>query len=61
MPIISYQATNLPPAFQKFQGTRNLKVTWPQLVWAAITMGKASGQEYIYGMYSALEALHRPL
>jgi hypothetical protein len=34
-------------------------VTWAQLVWAAITAGKAAGDEYAYGIYSALERLHR--
>jgi hypothetical protein len=34
-------------------------VAWAQLVWAAITAGKAAGDEYAYGIYSTLERLHR--
>lgn len=36
-----------------------IQVTWAQIVWAAITAGKAAGDEYAYGIYSALERLHR--
>ena len=59
MPLIPYRATNFSGAFAQFNGDAQINVTWAQLVWAAITAGKAAGDEYAYGIYSALERLHR--
>jgi hypothetical protein len=59
MPQIPYGATNFAGAFQQINGNGQISVTWAQLVWAAITVGKAAGDEYAYGIYSALERLHR--
>ena len=60
MPRIPYQATNFSGAFAQLNTNgAEITVTWPQLVWAAITAGKAAGDEYAYGIYSALERLHR--
>jgi hypothetical protein len=60
MPRIPYQATNFSGAFGPLN-TKNaeITVTWAQLVWAAVTTGKAAGDEYAYGIYSTLERLHR--
>jgi len=59
MPLIPYRATNFSGAFTQLNGNGQLNVSWAQLVWAAITAGKAVGDEYAYGIYSALERLHR--
>jgi hypothetical protein len=59
MPLIPYRATNFSGAFTQLNGNGQAGVTWAQLVWAAITAGKAAGDEYAYGIYSALERLHR--
>lgn len=59
MPQIPYRATNFTGAFEYLNGEDEIPVTWAQLVWAAITVGKAAGDEYAYGIYSALERLHR--
>lgn len=60
MPRIPYQATNFSGGFAQVNtNNAEITVTWPQLVWAAITAGKAAGDEYAYGIYSTLERLHR--
>jgi hypothetical protein len=60
MPKIPYRAANFAGAFAHLNTTNaEIIVTWAQLVWAAITAGKAAGDEYAYGIYSTLERLHR--
>src|SRR5579864_7166070 len=59
MPVIPYRATNFSGPFAGINGNGQLQVSWAQLVWAAITAGKAAGDEYAYGIYSAVERLHR--
>jgi hypothetical protein len=60
MPRIPYQGTNFSGAFAQLNTNNSeITVTWAQLVWAAITAGKAAGDEYAYGIYSTLERLHR--
>ena len=60
MPKIPYRATNFSGAFAQLNTNyAEITVTWAQLVWAAITAGKAAGDEYAYGIYSTLERLHR--
>lgn len=59
MPVIPYRATNFSGTLAAVNGNGQLQVTWAQLVWAAITAGKAAGDEYAYGIYSAVERLHR--
>ena len=60
MPRIPYRATNFSGAFAQLNTNyAAITVTWAQLVWAAITAGKAAGDEYAYGIYSTLERLHR--
>jgi hypothetical protein len=57
---IPYQATSFSGAFAQLNtNNSDITVTWPQLAWAAITTGKAAGDEYAYGIYSTLERLHR--
>ena len=60
IPKIPYRATNFSGAFAQLNTNyAEITVTWAQLVWAAITAGKAAGDEYAYGIYSTLERLHR--
>lgn len=59
MPRIPYLATNFSGTFAGLNGNGQITVSWAQLVWAAITAGKAAGDEYAYGIYSAVERLHR--
>src|SRR5580692_11269509 len=59
MPVIPYRATNFSGQFAAVNGNHQIQASWAQLVWAAITAGKAAGDEYAYGIYSTLERLHR--
>jgi hypothetical protein len=59
MPVIPYRATNFSGQFAAVNGNHQIQVSWAQIVWAAITAGKAAGDEYAYGIYSAIERLHR--
>ncbi|HET9378629.1 MAG TPA: hypothetical protein VFO40_26905 [Chthoniobacterales bacterium] len=59
MPVIPYRARNFSGTFAGLNGNNQIQITWAQLVWAAITTGKAAGDEYAYGIYSAVERLHR--
>jgi len=59
MPQISYIGANFSKPFTKFNKSASLTFSWPELVWAAVTVGKAAGDEYAYGIYSAQERLHR--
>jgi hypothetical protein len=59
MPIIPYTASKFSAPFQAVNNGGSLTVTWSQLVWAAITVGKAAGDEYAYGIYSTAERIHR--
>lgn len=60
MPRIPYQGTNFSGAFAQLNTNNGeITVTWAQLAWAAITAGKAAGDEYAYGIYSTLERLYR--
>jgi len=49
MPLIPYRATNFPGAFTPVNGHAEINITWAQLVWTAVTAGKAAGDEYAYG------------
>lgn len=59
MPVIPYRATNFSGSFAGLNGNDQIEASWAQLVWAAITAGKAARDEYAYGIYSAVERLHR--
>lgn len=49
MPLIPYEATNFPTKAKKeLHGSHSLQVTWNDLVWAAITVGKP-GISYVFG------------
>ncbi len=59
MPIINYEAANFTGSFANLNVGGFLNVSWPQIVWAAVTTGKAVGDEYAYGLYSTFERIHR--
>ena len=40
-------------------GGGTLTCTWAQLVWAAVTVGKAFGDEAAFGLFSTFERIHR--
>jgi hypothetical protein len=56
---IPYTGTQFKGPLAKFNKSDSLPVKWSELVWAAITVGKVAGDENAYGIYSALEKLHR--
>jgi hypothetical protein len=61
MPNILYHASNFPPRFgTQLVGTHSLPVTWSELVWAAVTVGKP-GIAYLltYGMHSISDIIVR--
>ena len=61
MPNIRYHASNFPPLYRAaLSGTYDLSVTWPELVWAAITVGKP-GLAYLlsHGMHSVSDMIVR--
>lgn len=60
MPNILYDANDFTGTFASLNGANQiLTITWPQLVWAAVTAGKALGAEYAFGIYSTFERIHR--
>src|SRR5687768_14692589 len=61
MPRIPYHAWNFSPRYgPALAGTHDLLVTWPELVWAAITVGKP-GLAYLlsHGMHSVSDMIVR--
>lgn len=61
MPHIRYHASNFAPRFgPTLAGSHNLTVTWSELVWAAITVGKP-GLAYLlsHGMHSISDMIVR--
>lgn len=61
MPIIRYRASNFTPHYPPaLFGTHNLSVSWQELVWAAITVGKP-GLAYLlsHGMHSVSDIIVR--
>lgn len=61
MPRIRYHASNFPPRYgAALSGTYDLPVTWHELVWAAITVGKP-GLAYLFshGMHSVSDIIVR--
>src|SRR5260370_3423310 len=61
MPNIAYNATNFPPSYgPSLAGENSLNVSWSQVVWAAISVGKAQLQNLAqYGVFSAFEMTYR--
>lgn len=61
MPWIQYHATNFPPRYgAALTGVHNLNVTWAELVWAAITVGKPGlAHLFLYGTHSINDMIVR--
>ncbi|SNS99069.1 hypothetical protein SAMN05421770_103369 [Granulicella rosea] len=59
MPNIGYESAGFQPALAGLNGGGVLTCTWPQLVWAAVTVGKAFGDEAAFGVFSTFERIHR--
>src|ERR1017187_3580308 len=61
MPKLIYTATGFPngspPALS---GSHSLDVAWSELVWAAISVGRAGMRQLLqFGIYSAFEIVYR--
>jgi hypothetical protein len=61
MPAIIYNATNFPLSYgPSLAGQHSLNVSWPELVWAAISVGKGQFQHLVqYGVFSGFEIAYR--
>lgn len=59
MPTIGYESTGFGAALAGLNGVGTLTCTWPQLAWAAVTVGKAFGDEAAFGLFSTFERIHR--
>lgn len=61
MPKIPYLASGFPPtSASTLKGANEIAVTWAEIVWAAISVGKAQLQDLsLYGVFSALEMTYR--
>lgn len=61
MPCIRYHASNFAPRYgTALAGSQNLTVTWSELVWAAITVGKPGLAHLLsYGMHSISDMIVR--
>lgn len=61
MPTIIYSADGFPAAFgQGLLGTKQLSVSWPEIIWAAISVGRG-GLSHLtqHGVFSAFEITYR--
>jgi hypothetical protein len=61
MPRMAYHATNFPATYgAALSGSRTLNFTWPELLWAAISVGRAELLHLLrHGPYSAFEIVYR--
>lgn len=61
MPTISYTARNFPPQYgNALAGHYDLPITWPELVWAGISVGRAELLHLMrFGPYSRFEIVYR--
>ena len=59
MPSIGYESAGFAAPLDGLNGGGVLTVTWAQLVWAAVTVGKAFGDEAAFGLFSTFERIHR--
>jgi hypothetical protein len=61
MPGVSYNATNFPAAYHpRLAGRQSLSFTWAELVWSAISVGRAELLHlFRYGPFSAFEMVYR--
>ena len=61
MPTLSYTATGFPDGSPSgLSGTHELTFSWSELVWAAITVGRAGISQVLqFGLFSAYEIVYR--
>ena len=61
MPIVRYQATGFPSEYPALAGgTPFLDATWPQIVHAALTVGRRGWLDlFRYGQHSVFEMVYR--
>jgi hypothetical protein len=60
MPTIPYHATNFPPVTGVIAGSHTFQVTWAELVWAAISVGRAELLHIVrHGEFSIFEMAYR--
>jgi len=61
MPTVSYTATGFPNGSpSELSGTHPLTFSWSELVWAAITVGRAGISQVLqFGLFSAYEIVYR--
>lgn len=61
MPRLTYTSVAFPPHLgTDFRGTNTIDVSWPEIVWAALSVGKAEVAHLLrYGMYSLYELAYR--
>lgn len=61
MPHLLYTANDFPVSLgHRLHGTHQLSVSWPEFVWAAITVGKSEAAHINrFGAFSAFEMLYR--
>jgi hypothetical protein len=59
MPTIGYESAGFGASLAGLNGGGVLTCTWAQLVWAAVTVGKAFGDEAAFGLFSTFERIHR--
>ena len=61
MPKLIYAARGFPrPSSPELSGSHTLDITWSELVWAAITVGRAGMRDVLqFGTYSGFEIIYR--
>jgi hypothetical protein len=61
VPTLSYTAGNFPPQYgNALAGAHDLAITWPELVWAAISVGRAELLHLMrFGPFSTFEIVYR--
>ena len=61
MPTLTYTATGFPVASDAaLSGCHSLNVAWSELVWAAISVGRAGMRQILqFGVYSVFEIVYR--
>lgn len=61
MPNLPYTASNFPPQYgNALAAEHTLAITWPELVWAAISVGRAELLHLMrFGPFSAFEIVYR--
>jgi hypothetical protein len=59
VPDLVYEARRFPKTAKLTRGSVHLHVTWPELAWSAVTVGKWRDDVSSSGVYSMHEAVHR--